>query len=79
VLSLAVRDVEQLIAEGERRAQALVAAGLAVFATEPGVRVDYVELVDWGTLEPVKVAVQGTLFAVAAWVGRTRLIDNAIL
>jgi pantoate--beta-alanine ligase len=79
VLSRAVRDVEQLIAEGERRAQALVAAGLAVFATEPGVRVDYVELVDWGTLEPVKVAVQGTLFAVAAWVGRTRLIDNAIL
>jgi pantoate--beta-alanine ligase len=79
VLSRAVRDVEQLIAEGERRAQALVAAGLAVFATEPGVRVDYVELVDWGTLLPVKVAVQGTLFAVAAWVGRTRLIDNAIL
>ena len=31
------------------------------------------------TLEPVDTAVPGTLFAVAAWVGSTRLIDNAIL
>jgi len=43
------------------------------------VRVDYVELVDWGTLEPVEVAGPGTLFAVAAWVGGTRLIDNAVI
>jgi pantothenate synthetase len=35
--------------------------------------------VDWATLEPVEVAAPGTLFAVAAWVGTTRLIDNAIL
>jgi len=79
VLSRAVRTVELLVAGGERRAEALVAAGRAVFAEEPGVRVDYVELVDWGTLEPVEVAVPGTLFAVAAWVGATRLIDNAVI
>ena len=36
-------------------------------------------LVDWATLLPVEVAVPGTLFAVAAWVGSTRLIDNTIL
>ena len=41
-------------------------------------RVDYVELVDWATLEPVEPAAPGSLFAVAAWVGATRLIDNAI-
>jgi len=79
VLSRAVREVERLVAEGERRAEALVFAGRAVFAEEPEVRVDYVELVDWGTLEPVEVAAPGTLFAVAAWVGATRLIDNAVL
>jgi pantoate--beta-alanine ligase len=79
VLSRAVRAVEGLVARGERRAEALVAAGRAVFAEEPGVRVDYVELVDWGTLEPVEVAAPGTLFAVAAWVGATRLIDNAVI
>jgi len=50
-----------------------------VFAEEPAVRVDYVELVSWETLLPTSTAVPGTLFAVAAWVGNTRLIDNAIL
>jgi pantoate--beta-alanine ligase len=50
-----------------------------VFATEPDVRIDYVALVDWSTLEPVETAIPGTLFAVAAYVGSTRLIDNAII
>jgi pantothenate synthetase len=36
-------------------------------------------LVDWATLEPVETAAPGSLFAVAAWAGSTRLIDNAIL
>jgi pantoate--beta-alanine ligase len=79
VLSRAVREVERLVAGGERSAETLVAAGRAVFEGEPEVRVDYVELVDWGTLLPVEVAAPGTLFAVAAWVERTRLIDNAVL
>jgi pantoate--beta-alanine ligase len=46
--------------------------------SEPEVQVDYLALVDWATLEPVEVAVPGSLFAVAAWVGKTRLIDNAV-
>jgi pantoate--beta-alanine ligase len=79
VLSRAVREVEGLVAAGERRAAALVMAGRAVLAEEPGVRVDYVEVVDWGTLLPVEVVGVGTLFAVAAWVGNTRLIDNAVI
>jgi pantoate--beta-alanine ligase len=78
-LSRAVRHVEALVAQGERRASMLLASAHGVFATEPDVRIDYVALVDWATLEPVEVAVPGTLFAVAAWVGSTRLIDNAIL
>ena len=48
-------------------------------AAEPAIRVDYIELVDWATLQPVEMAAPGSLFAVAAWVGATRLIDNAIL
>jgi pantoate--beta-alanine ligase len=49
------------------------------FAEMPQIRVDYIALVDWATLEPVEKAAPGSLFAVAAWVGATRLIDNAIL
>jgi pantothenate synthetase len=36
-------------------------------------------VVDWATLQPVDVAVPGSLFALAAKVGPTRLIDNTIL
>ena len=64
-------------ASGARHA--LIAAARGVFAAEPAVRIDYIALVNWATLEPVDTAVPGTLFAVAAWVGTTRLIDNTIL
>ena len=78
-LSHAIRRVEALVATGERRASLLVREAREVFATEPSVRVDYIELVDSATLLPVETALPGTLFAVAALVGSTRLIDNTII
>ena len=78
-LSRAIRRVEELVAQGERRANALIAAARQIFAAEPSIRVDYIAPVDWTTLKPVETAAPGTLFAVAAWVGTTRLIDNTIL
>ncbi len=78
-LSRSLSKVEALAASGDRRADALIAAARRVFAAEPTIRIDYIELVDWATLKPVETAVPGTLFAVAAWVGATRLIDNTIL
>jgi len=79
VLSRAIKRVEAMVAGGERRAAMLTEAARAMLASEPAVRVDYAELVDWATLEPVEMATAGTLFAVAAWVGATRLIDNAVI
>lgn len=79
VLSRAVRRVEELTAAGKRDRGALLDVARAEFAAEPGVRVDYLELVDWDTLLPVEEAVPGTLFAVAAYVGSTRLIDNTVV
>ncbi|HLY43160.1 MAG TPA: pantoate--beta-alanine ligase [Terracidiphilus sp.] len=79
VLSRAVREVEALAGGGERRSGALIEAAQKTFAAEPAVRVDYIELVNWDTLEPIEMAMPGSLFAVAAWVGKTRLIDNAVI
>jgi pantoate--beta-alanine ligase len=78
-LSRAIRQAQALVAQGERRAAALIAAAREVLAVESAIRVDYIELVDWATLEPVEVAAPGSLFALAAWVGATRLIDNTIV
>lgn len=79
VLSHTVKRVFELAAQGERRSNALVEAAQVLFAQEPAARVDYIELVDWATLLPVATAAPGTLFAVAAFVGTTRLIDNTVL
>jgi pantoate--beta-alanine ligase len=78
-LSRAVRWVEAMAAKGERNPAVLIGAARQIFATEPLIHVDYIALVDWATLEPVESAAPSTLFAVAAWVGTTRLIDNTIL
>jgi pantoate--beta-alanine ligase len=78
-LSRAVRHVEARVAAGQRDAAHLIAAAHEILAGEPAVRIDYIELVDWSTLQPVATADPGTLFAVAAQVGQTRLIDNAII
>jgi pantoate--beta-alanine ligase len=78
-LSRAIGIVESLVGHGQRNAATLIEAAQAVFASEPEIRVDYVAVVDWATLEPVETAAPGTLFAVAALVGETRLIDNTIV
>ena len=71
--------VQSLAEAGERQAARLLAAGRAEFAGEAAVRLDYFELVDPDTLDPVADISAGALAAVAAFVGNTRLIDNILL
>src|SRR6185437_14611134 len=79
VLSRALREIQSCFGAGERSSAKLIEAARQVFASEPQVRVDYIELVDAETLESVSSAETGTLAAVAAFVGSTRLIDNLLL
>jgi pantoate--beta-alanine ligase len=79
VLKRALDRVASAIVAGERSAEILKAAAIDAIAMEPEVRLDYIAVVDWATLEPVPFAVPGILVAVAAWVGNTRLIDNFIV
>jgi pantoate--beta-alanine ligase len=44
-----------------------------------GLRVDYVEIVDADTLMPVENVMKGNVAVIAAYCGKTRLIDNQIL
>lgn len=60
-------------------AEAVLGAARSVLATEPGLRVDYLELVDPGTLDPVTSTGGAALLAVAAFAGTTRLIDNVVV
>ena len=64
---------------GEYNAARLIVAAKEVFVTEPAVRLDYFEIVDPDSLDPVNDVSKGALVAVAAFVGTTRLIDNILL
>jgi pantoate--beta-alanine ligase len=76
VLRRALVEIEGRIDKGERDSAALIRAGLAVME---GIRVDYLAIVDADTLLPVEKVRAGVLVAVAAFVGSTRLIDNAVV
>jgi pantoate--beta-alanine ligase len=79
VLQRSLQRARQQFDAGERMATELMAAAKEVFASEPGVVLDYFEVVDPDTLDPVEHISQKTLVAVAAYVGSTRLIDNLLL
>jgi pantoate--beta-alanine ligase len=79
ILHRSLMKVQKLIEQGENSAEKLLAAGRAEFAADPSVRLDYFEVVNPETLDPIKDIGEGALIAVAAYVGSTRLIDNLLI
>ncbi len=78
-LSQALAALQRSIANGERDVVRLLAVVRAKLESQPEVAVDYAEIVDAETFEPVR-ALRGNCYALlAAKVGSTRLIDNACI
>jgi pantoate--beta-alanine ligase len=79
VLNRSLMRVQSMADLGESDAEALRQAGRQIIGEEPGARLDYFEIVNANTLDPVQEISKGALVAVAAYVGTTRLIDNLML
>jgi len=79
VLQRSLTRVRNRFDQGERDTAKLIEAGKEVVAQEPAVRLDYFEIVDPATLDPVRELTNNVLVAVAAFAGNTRLIDNILL
>jgi pantoate--beta-alanine ligase len=79
VLHRSLESAEREFHAGEHSAAQLSKTARKVIADEPQVRLDYLEIVDPETLEPVDHIAKPALVAVAAYVGPTRLIDNVVL
>ncbi len=77
-ISRALEVARSRAGQGERDPAAL-AGGVRAAVEAAGMKVDYVELVHPETLRGVERAVPGTRALVAAFLGRTRLIDNVAL
>jgi pantoate--beta-alanine ligase len=79
VLYRCLNQVRHRFDQGERNAARLMEAGKQVLQQEPAVRLDYFEIVDPTTLDPMHELRSSALVAIAAFVGNTRLIDNILL
>jgi pantoate--beta-alanine ligase len=71
--------VRREVSNGERDAERLLAALRRVLDAEPGVALDYAGFADADTLEPVATLRKACYVLIAARVGGTRLIDNALI
>lgn len=78
VLWRSLEKGREQIEKGERDAKKIIQAVTEELEAEPLARIDYVELVDWNTLEPVEKLEGPVLNAIAVYIGNTRLIDNHI-
>jgi pantoate--beta-alanine ligase len=79
VLHRSLEALGRQILAGERNAAPLLAATRQLIESEPGVSLDYAEIVDANTFEPVMACRKACYALVAARVGATRLIDNALI
>ena len=64
---------------GKRSASDIVALARKTINEAPLARIDYVEVVDAETLQPLEMSGPNTVLLVAVFFGKTRLIDNITL
>ncbi|MCE2617132.1 pantoate--beta-alanine ligase [Phocaeicola oris] len=79
VLSKAIRLGQQLVADGQRNAHKVVEVMKRCIEAEPLAEIDYVEAVDFHSIQKIDTIRHEVLFAMAVYIGKTRLIDNFIV
>ncbi|HEY4363441.1 MAG TPA: pantoate--beta-alanine ligase [Bryobacteraceae bacterium] len=78
LLYRALQEARRSIQAGERDRDRVKESALAILS-ESAIRVEYLEIVDASTMQPVERIAGRLRIAMAAWVGSTRLIDNVFV
>jgi len=78
-LNRSLHHAEEMVRQGERRADAIVGAVRAQIAREPLAQVDYVTLCDADSLRGIDSVEGVAVLGLAVRIGKARLIDNVIL
>ena len=74
----ALLAARQTIACGERSPAAVKARVAEILSSVPDITLEYFDLVDPDTIQPVDVVNGPVRAALAVWIGETRLIDNVL-
>ena len=79
-IHVALERAKQMVAQGVRSPDRIIAEATHLLGQRRQVRVIYVSIVNPHTMEPMReVAPGASMLAIAAWVGEVRLIDNVLL
>lgn len=76
VIYRALRVMRQRIADGDKAVGVVRKAGLKVMELEPLAEVEYLEIVDPQTMQPLRKIAETVRVVTAVRIGETRLIDN---
>lgn len=79
ILSKSLFKAKELIQNGEKSVAKIEDFLIKNLSSEPSARIDYVEIVDFKTIENIEEIKDETLIAIAVYIGKTRLIDNIII
>jgi len=80
VIIESLREAKLAFKKGERNASDLTEIVRNRLAAEPATRLDYVDVVDRDSLQPIdRIGDNEVLIVIAAFIGDVRLIDNVIL
>jgi pantoate--beta-alanine ligase len=74
----ALERAQDLYRNGETRARVIAEAASQILGNHSGIRTDYVSICDASTLTEVENVEDGTVMAIAAFLGNTRLLDNCM-
>lgn len=75
----AIQEARRLVARRTIATDTLKKTLRSQIETNPSAKLDYIEFFDRDNLKPVTKAEKGIQMALAVFVGKTRLIDNALL
>ncbi len=75
----ALQLAAQMLADGEHNAEVLIGAAAKHVAAEPRARLEYLDIVDPVSLDPIDQVRQEAIMLAAVWLGDVRLIDNLYL
>ena len=76
VLSQSIKLGSEMVRNGEKDCSAIISAMTQHINAEPLAKIDYVKIVDLATMQQIEKLDRPALYAIAVFIGKTRLIDN---
>lgn len=78
-LSASLNLARQLVAAGEYDSSTILAAARGLIEQQPNARIDYLQICHRDSLQPQEQVDRHSVFLLAVYIGKTRLIDNGLL